>query len=155
MELALPSILLFSLSLSPPPALTLFHRTQRLVRFSHPTWGSSSVRSGSSREGRQRGFSGAMALSGLFQSETVVRPSRGGFLGENLSEQVGGDHRKLPGISLDFVSSLQLSATLLVRKILYILLLVHEPASSTLPGSLLEMQSLRPYLRPVESEIVF
>ena len=57
--------------------------------------------------------------------------------------------------SLDFVSSLQLSATLLVCKILYILLLVHEPASSTLPGSLLEMQSLRPYLRPVESEFVF
>lgn len=33
-------------------------------------------------------------------------------------------------ISLDFVSSLQLPATLLVCKPLYILLLVHEPASS-------------------------
>lgn len=32
----------------------------------HPTWGSSRVRSSSSREGRQSSFWGAMALSGLF-----------------------------------------------------------------------------------------
>lgn len=60
MELGLPRVLLFSLCL-PTPDLIRSH--SRLVQSSCLTWGSSSVRSSSSRERRQSGFLGAMALS--------------------------------------------------------------------------------------------
>lgn len=81
-------------TLSPTPDLIRPHR--RLGQSSYLTWGSSSsIRSSSSREGRQSGFLSAMAL----------RLSRGGFLGGNFSEQGGAETTSsCQAISLDFVS---------------------------------------------------
>ena len=139
MELALPSILLFSLSFSPPPDLIPSLRTQPAGSILSSYLGQQQRQEWQQQGGKAEQLLGSHGAFGAL----LVRDG-----GPTVTWRIPGREpqrasgRRPPQvarrISLDFVYSLQLPATLLVCKILYILLLkvqfmsqLHQPHLGT------------------------